>query len=202
MGLEIDFDVLVSATFRRELVDMQSHIAAVDEESGKKVLDLNQIIPEPKDEESNEFGDLTTWREHKWETGARLLPCEGLEEKDIFYNKEKDLWQVKLSLHTALLSVMERLANMYLSLDFVVTIYTRDGCRNEHFEYCLTRTFYNSLYESATVGGGVYAVKSTPDGEKTIIKDEPDNFDDDFLFSEKGKEEESSSDKDGTDIEF
>ena len=202
MSMEIDFDVLVTANDRSELEEMQKKISFKDTE-GNTYLDLNQILPEPKEGEANPYGDLKSWRKHKWETTKSKIPCTGLEPEDIFYNGDKDFWQVKLSLHADVLSIIERLANMYIFLDFVVTMYTRDGGKSEHFEYCLTRTFYNSVYEMSTVGGSSYKEVTSADGEKTVIRDTEDDLDDDFIFSERDKEEEPSSDEgEGTDIEF
>lgn len=202
MGMEIDFDVLVTATDKSDLLEMQKQISCTDEE-GKTYLDLKKIVPEPKEGASNPYGDLNAWRKHKWETTESKVPCTGLKEENIGYDKEHDFWQVTLSLHQDLLAVMERLANLFISLDFVVTIYTRDGGKSEHFEYCLTRTFYNSLYEMSTVGGSSYKEVTSADGEKTVLRDTADDLDDDFIFSEKDKEEDTSSDEgEGVDIEF
>lgn len=190
--MELDTTVVITGKDEMDLVDLQNLVKSKAED-GTTVIDLEKVLPSPKglhpvpmdrnawtEKDWKKVSDnnamcgsesLYLWKVDNWGTTYSLIPTTGLEREELFYNLKTHTWKMELSMNENILPILEVLANRFPKLDFVVTLFERDGVMNKHFEYRLCRTFYNSLYQASDSMGMEYEEKATADGKRVVTRD-------------------------------
>ena len=190
--MELDMTVVITGKHEMDLVDLQNLLKSKTED-GTTVMDLEKVLPSPKglhpvpmdrnawtEKDWAKVSDnnamcgsesLYLWKVDNWGTTYSLISTTGLHREDLSYDEKSGTWKMELSMEENILPVLDVLANRFPQLDFVVTLFERDGVMNKHFEYRLCRTFYNSLYQASDSMGMEYEEKATADGKRVVTRD-------------------------------
>ena len=192
--MEMDMTVVITGKCKADLVNLQEMIRSKTHD-GETCIDLDKIIHHPKDlhplsldrnswtpkdwemahENMAKCGSESAyfWKVDNWGTGHDIVKAKGLLDTDVVYDAVHDYWKMVLSMDEPILPVLEKLANLVTSLDFVCTLYERDGAASRHYEYRLKRAFYTSLYQESDVTGMEYEERESADGDKVVTRNVP-----------------------------
>ena len=221
--MELDMDIVVTGKRKIDLMNLQKLIRAKNEE-GRNCVNLEKVYPCPKGLKPVPF-DRNSWTEEEWKvsnenmakcgsesdyfwridnwgTTHAMIHTNGLYGKDLIYDVAHDNWKMELSMNENILPVLEKLANRFPMLDFVVTIFERDGVSNNHYEYRLKRAFYNSLLQSSDSMGREYEEKESVDGVRVVTRDNFAEITEGEEPSEENTEEKNSANGDFEDVEI